>query len=239
MLRYVQKHYAPILSVEETLFIEHYQALSMPAQCLFLRLCSRNPTWFRVDKLSYAEIPNIEIACNSLEQAGFLEYLHVDSGESLGTLFSIFTRKECGELALSIDPEYRIPSALSKVEAIHFLTERLADKKLIQALIDRFGSLVRPRQTEMLEFIQFLFFGSTARDMTDFVVRDLGHRQFMEVADDELIPFFNDRLEVIQKWKISRWRQELRNLPKEYSAEELAIRWESDIWSMEIGRAHV
>ena len=232
VLRYVQKHYAPILSVEETLFTEHYQVLSMPAQCLFLRLCSRNPTWFRVDKLSYAEIPNIVIACNSLEQAGFLEYLHVDSVESLETIFSIFTRKECGELALSIDPEYRIPSALSKVEAIDFLTERLADKKLIQALIDRFGSLVRPRQTDMLEFIQFLFFGSTARDMTDFVVRDLGHRQFIEVADDELIPFFNDRLEVIQKWKISRWRQELRDLPKEDSADVLALRWESDIWSM-------
>jgi len=39
-------------------------------------------------------------------------------------------------------------------------------------------------------------------------------------------------LEVIQKWKISRWRQELRDLPKEDSANDLANRWESDIWPM-------
>ena len=232
VLRYVLKHYSEILSKEESAFIDDYQKLSMSAQCLFLRLCSRNPTWFRVNKLTYPEITNIEIACKTLEKAGFLKFLHEDSADSAAIVFPIFTRKECGELAIGISPEFRIPSAYSKAEAVDFLMANFSNKQLIRALLTRFGSLVRPLQTEMVEFIQFLFFGSTARDMTDFVVRDLGHRQFMEVADEELIPFFKDRQEVIQKWKISRWRQELRDLPKQDSADALAIRWEAEIWPM-------
>lgn len=232
VISYVKKHYSEILSEEEFTFIQQYEALSMPAQCLYLRLSSRSPTWFRVDKLNYSEIPTIEIACHVLESTAFLHFLRPDSDDSINSLLSIFTRKECSELALSISSDYRIPTAYSKAEAIDYLTQKLSRKDLLDALITRFGPLVRPMQTEVFEFVQFLFFGSTSRDMTDFVVRDLGHRQFMEVAEDELIPFFEDRKEAIQKWKISRWRQKLRDLPKQDSVNELALDWETTIWPM-------
>jgi hypothetical protein len=232
VISYVKKHYSEILSEEEFTFIQQYEALSTPAQCLYLRLSSRSPTWFRVDKLNYSEIPTIEIACHVLESTAFLHFLRPDSDDSINSLLSIFTRKECSELALSISSDYRIPTAYSKAEAIDYLTQKLSCKDLLEALITRFGPLVRPMQTEVFEFIQFLFFGSTSRDMTDFVVRDLGHRQFMEVAEDELIPFFEDRKEAIQKWKISRWRQKLRDLSKQDSVNELALDWETTIWPM-------
>ena len=232
VISYVKKHYSKILSEDESTFIQHYQALSMPAQCLYLRLSSRSPTWFRVDKLNYSEIPTIEIACHILESSGFLYFLRPDSEDSLPSLLSIFNRKECSELAITISNEYRIPTSYSKGEAIDYLTQNLPRKKLLEALVASYGPLVRPMQTEIFEFIQFLFFGSTSRDMTDFVVRDLGHRQFMEVAEDELIPFFEDRKEAIQKWKISRWRQELHDLPKQDSVDELAQNWETTIWPM-------
>jgi hypothetical protein len=190
VISYVKKHYSKILSEDESTFIQHYQALSMPAQCLYLRLSSRSPTWFRVDKLNYSEIPTIEIACYILESSGFLYFLRPDSEDSLPSLLSIFNRKECSELAITISNEYRIPTSYSKSEAIDYLSQNLPRKKLLEALIACYGPLVRPMQTEIFEFIQFLFFGSTSRDMTDFVVRDLGHRQYMEVAEDELIPFF-------------------------------------------------
>ena len=232
VISYVKKHYSEILSEEEFTFIQQYEALSMPAQCLYLRLSSRSPTWFRVDKLNYSEIPTIEIACQVLESTAFLHFLRPDSDDSINSLLSIFTRKECSELALSISSDSRIPTAYSKAESIDYLTQKLSRKELLEAIITRYGPLVRPMQTEVFEFVQFLFFGSTSRDMTDFVVRDLGHRQFMEVAEDELIPFFEDRKEAIQKWKISRWRQKLRDLPKQDSVNELALDWETTIWPM-------
>ena len=232
VLRYVEKHYSEILSEDEFAFLQSYHDLSLPAQCLYLRLCSRRSNWFRTNKLQYQEIPDVEMACRSLATVGFLQFLNPVSDCSASTLLAIFTRKECGELSSAFSKDIRIPTAFSKAEAVEFLSSHFSQEELFEVLLDRFGHVVQPLETDRFEFIQFLFFGSTSRDMTDFVVRDLGHRQFMEVAEEDFIPFFSTRLEAIQKWKISRWRLALRNLPADESLEELAKDWEADIWPM-------
>eukprot|EP00887_Chlorella_sp_A99_P003277 scaffold9.g3277.t1 len=48
--------------------IEH--ALPPPAQCLFLRLLQRKGPWFRLDTLSYSEVPDVAAAAAQLEAAG-------------------------------------------------------------------------------------------------------------------------------------------------------------------------
>ena len=232
VLRYVEKHYSEILSEEEFAFLQSYHDLSLPAQCLYLRLSSRRSNWFRTNKLQYQEIPDVEMACRALATVGFLQFLNPVSECSASTLLAIFTRKECGELASAFSKDIRIPTAFSKAEAVEFLSSHFSQEELFEVLLDRFGHVVQPLETDRFEFIQFLFFGSTSRDMTDFVVRDLGHRQFMEVAEEDFIPFFSTRLEAIQKWKISRWRLALRNLPADESLDELAMDWEADIWPM-------
>ena len=232
VLRYVEKHYSEILSEEEFAFLQCYHDLSLPAQCLYLRLSSRRSNWFRTNKLQYQEIPDVEMACRALVTVGFLQFLNPVSECSASTLLAIFTRKECGELASAFSKDIRIPTAFSKAEAVEFLSSHFSQEELFEVLLDRFGHVVQPLETDRFEFIQFLFFGSTSRDMTDFVVRDLGHRQFMEVAEEDFIPFFSTRLEAIQKWKISRWRLALRNLPADESLDELAMDWEADIWPM-------
>ena len=232
VLRYVEKHYSEIISEEESLFLQSYHDLSLPAQCLYLRLCSRRSNWFRTNKLQYQEIPDVEMACRALEKVGFLQFLNPVSTCSASTLLAIFTRKECGELASAFSKDMRIPTAFSKADTVEFLSSHFSQEELFEVLLDRFGHVVQPLETDRFEFIQFLFFGSTSRDMTDFVVRDLGLRQFMEVAEEDLIPFFSTRLEAIQKWKISRWRLALRNLPSDESLDELAMDWEAEIWPM-------
>ncbi len=232
VLRYVEKHYSEILSEEEFAFLQSYHDLPLPAQCLYLRLCSRRSNWFRINKLQYQEISDVEMACRALATVGFLQFLNPVSDCSASTLLAIFTRKECGELASAFLEDIRIPTAFSKAEAVEFLSSHFSQEELFEVLLDRFGHVVQPLETDRFEFIQFLFFGSTSRDMTDFVVRDLGHRQFMEVAEEDFIPFFSTRLEAIQKWKISRWRLALRNLPPDESLDELAMDWEADIWPM-------
>ena len=232
VLRYVEKHYSEILSEEEFAFLQSYHDLPLPAQCLYLRLCSRRSNWFRTNKLQYQEIPDVEMACRALATVGFLQFLNPVSECSASTLLAIFTRKECGELSSAFSKDIRIPTAFSKAEAVEFLSSHFSQEELFEVLLDRFGHVVQPLETDRFEFIQFLFFGSTSRDMTDFVVRDLGHRQFMEVAEEDFIPFFSTRLEAIQKWKISRWRLALRNLPADESLEELAMDWEAEIWPM-------
>ena len=75
----------------------------------------------------------------------------------------------------------------------------------------------------MFAFIQFLFFGTRSRDLTDFVVRDLGHRAFVEVQEEDLKPYFQTREEAEQKWAISMWREWFYTTT--VSADEILASW--------------
>jgi len=43
--------------------------------------------------------------------------------------------------------------------------------------------------------------------LTEFVVRDLGHRQYVDINEDDFIPYFTTRKEIEDKWQISLWRE--------------------------------
>ena len=72
ILRYIDRHYLPLLQESEIVFLQDFSDLSFAAQCLFLRLASRRSPYFRIEKLAYPEIGDIARPLQVLRSAGFL-----------------------------------------------------------------------------------------------------------------------------------------------------------------------
>ena len=53
--------------------LQAFQALPKPARALYTRLLQRKGAYFRVDKLTYSELPTLDIAVKNLINAGFLQ----------------------------------------------------------------------------------------------------------------------------------------------------------------------
>jgi hypothetical protein len=207
ILRYIDRHYMPLLQEKEIAFLQDFSDLSFAAQCLYLRLASRRSPFFRVEKLVYPEIGELTTTVRNLLQAGFLQEVF-DGAES------IFTKQECVSLAKK--QGIKVPSTSSKDEVAALVSS--AD------LIAEFSSgVVTPLRMEVFSFLQFLFFGTRSRDLTDFVVRDLGHRAFVQVQEEDLKPYFQTREEADQKWIISMWREWFYTTS--VSADEILASW--------------
>lgn len=207
ILRYIDRHYLPLLQEKEIVFLKDFSELTFAAQCLYLRLASRRSACFRIEKLNYPEIGDLATPIQVLHMSGFLS--DVSDGVE-----SIFTKQECVSLAKK--QGIKIPASASKEEVGALVSS--AD------LIAAFSSgVVAPARVEVFAFIQFLFFGTRSRDLTDFVVRDLGHRAFVEVQEKDLKPYFQTREEAEQKWAISMWREWFYTTS--VSADEILASW--------------
>lgn len=231
VLIYVKKQYQNLLSESEILFIQNFENLSKESQCLYLRLASRRATWFREEKLSYVEISQISLRINELFENDFVCFASSQDTGNLGSILSVFSKKECIALASNLPhfPTYK--STISKDDLVHLC--KPFESNLLKLLNEISGRLICPVQLEYFTFIQFLFFGTKFRDMSEFVIRDLGHRQYVEVNEEEFIPFFQTRKEAIEKWKISLWRERFQELSKDSgSIYELVESWKKDILPM-------
>jgi len=231
VLGYVKKQYQNLLSDSEITFIQDFENLSKESQCLYLRLASRRATWFREEKLSYGEISNIPLGLNELGENGFIRFASTQDSVNLGPILSVFSKKECIALASNLPHFPKYSSTISKEHLVDLC--RPFSLEIMQVLNGIDSRLICPVQLEYFTFIQFLFFGTKFRDMSEFVIRDLGHRQYVEVNEEEFIPYFQTRKEAVEKWKISLWRENFHEMSKDpASIDELVQSWNQDILPM-------
>ena len=231
VLGYVKKQYQNLLSGSEIIFIQDFENLSKESQCLYLRLASRRACWFREEKLSYGEISQISLRINELVENGFVRFVSTQDSVNLGPILSVFSKKECIALVSKLPHFPKYPSNISKDDLVHLC--KPFGNELLQQLNEISARLICPVQLEYFTFIQFLFFGTKFRDMSEFVIRDLGHRQYVEVNEEEFIPYFQTRKEAMEKWKISLWRERFQELSKDSaSTYELVGSWNQDILPM-------
>lgn len=231
VLGYVKKQYQNLLSGSEIIFIQDFENLPKESQCLYLRLASRRALWFREEKLSYGEISQISLRINELVENGFVRFVSTQDSVNLGPILSVFSKKECIALASKLAHFPTYASNISKDDLVHLC--KPFGNELLQQLNEISARLICPVQLEYFTFIQFLFFGTKFRDMSEFVIRDLGHRQYVEVNEEEFIPYFQTRKEAMEKWKISLWRERFQELSKDSgSIYELVGSWNQDILPM-------
>jgi hypothetical protein len=231
VLGYVKKQYQNLLSGSEIIFIQDFENLPKESQCLYLRLASRRALWFREEKLSYGEISQISLRINELVENGFVRFVSTQDSVNLGPILSVFSKKECIALASKLAHFPTYASNISKDDLVHLC--KPFSNELLQQLNEISARLICPVQLEYFTFIQFLFFGTKFRDMSEFVIRDLGHRQYVAVNEEEFVPYFQTRKEAVEKWKISLWRERFQELSKDSgSIYELVGSWNQDILPM-------
>ena len=231
VLGYVKKQYQNLLSDSEIIFIQEFENLSKESQCLYLRLASRRALWFREEKLTYVEISNIPLSLDELGEKGFICFASKLDCVDLGSILSVFSKKECISLASKLAHFPKYSSTISKDHLVDLC--KPFSLEIMQLLYEMAGRLICPVQLEYFTFIQFLFFGTKFRDMSEFVIRDLGHRQYVAVNEEEFVPYFQTRKEAVEKWKISLWRENFYEMSKDPAlTQELVQSWNQDILPM-------
>ncbi|MCZ2473835.1 VRR-NUC domain-containing protein [Aquirufa ecclesiirivi] len=233
VLRYVTKHYAELLDEKEKAFIYEFENASFSAQCLYLRLASRRTIWFQEDQLHYSEIESLEAAMTELFHLNLLERIGQSNGQSVYACLNNLNKSICFDLIQIPGQKSPLAKSVAKSVLYQYIVENLSEEELVQRLEKLQIGLIRPLQTTYFHFIQFLFFGSRNHDLTDFVIRDLGHRQFIEIDEADLVPYFSKREEAIQKWRVSIWREWFFEKSKEdHAVDEVMASWQANMWPL-------
>ncbi len=221
LLRFVREKYAALLHAHEWAFLDEFDRLDEAAQSLFVRFSNRRGAFFRVRRLNYPEIEHWGAALKELEERGFTERIGPWQGDRAGELLDVFTKPELLEFAKLLNLDVRGKSGLKKPEVVDFLLQNADFAELIEA-IDATEPVVKVLHEDEVMLMKFLFFGTRAQDMTDFVVRDLGLLRFEAVDESQLVARFATRKEVDDKMAVSLAREDF-HLMREAEVEPLEI----------------
>ena len=216
LIDFVKKKYQPILNETEQQFLSAFEALTEDEKCLFIRFCNRTGSFFRTEKLKYAEIENITESLNSLIDKGFVAPLSENHLTEAANVLDIFSKSELIELAKMLNLETRGKASLKKDEVLDWLLAVGNWEDMIYLLNSEDyanihglpHSLVRVLKETEVQMLKFLFFGSRHGDMTEFVTRDLGFQSYEKFDEDKMVAYFQTRQEVEDKLKVSLARED-------------------------------
>lgn len=212
LLDFVQEKYRHILNENEWRFLRKYYCLSEDAQCLFIRFSNRKGLFFKVNKLSYAELTDIPALLNELLEREFIEHINAAKHETFGKeLLGVFGKDELANRfskIIAVSQE-NLPKAerisykkLKKEELVETILKAFSFEEIVEAIND-LEPVVKVCFEFEVTFMKFLFFGNRYLDMTEFVVRDLGLVQYESHDDDKLVARFNTRKDAEDKWLIT------------------------------------
>jgi len=219
---YVETKYHDLLIDIESDFITQFKKLKEDSQCLFIRMVMRRGVYFKLETLQYKEITNLSKAISALKRKKFIRELNSRSADNLEELLPFFTKKDLFSIAAETKLE-KAPKSLGKPALINHLLQAKRSK-IFRAISTQF-TVFREEKLEEVERLFFLFFGSSHRDISEFVVRDLGYRSFENHQLHQLTPYFKTREEIDQKWTVNTWYKSVKErLQKE---ESLLIVFES------------
>ncbi|MBV1879378.1 MAG: VRR-NUC domain-containing protein [Pseudomonadales bacterium] len=181
LLDFVFQYYDDVLLADELAYRVNFQKLSVAAQRLYVRLSSRRGPMFRVEKIHYAEIIDVEAGINELVEQGYFDQSQEVAAD---WLLSLMTKNELLEL-------------------FDLSGQQMRREELDQAIIEQHSAAqikslleidtVMPLGEEHLKIYKLLFFGNLSQDFTEFVLRDLGLSRFENYLTDRSARYFDDR----------------------------------------------
>lgn len=189
---FVCSTYSDILSPEERQWYKALQAASEPAQRLYIRLLTRKGSVFRLDRLRYPEICDLNSAAAELAARGLAD---VSPPADLAELVATYTKPELLRLLKDTGSGTRtLKSSLSRVE-------------LVQQLLGR-DEPIRQQYTRILQqadrwislwgypywtVFRLGFFGNLYQDSSEFVLTDLGTVHYENYTLDKNARAFGNR----------------------------------------------
>ncbi|MFA0015949.1 VRR-NUC domain-containing protein [Vibrio lentus] len=206
LIEHAQTLYPDLLSDDECRWLSKYKRLSVASQCLMVRLLSRKGCWFRSDKLSYVEIPDLKSALQELNASSFITLSHPTEPHNL-----VISQLELG-LHLLTKPE--LLSAFPSLK-----NNKTAKKDELLALLDhqpfdQFQNLsfdcIYVVESEVIDVLLLIFFANTYQDLSQFVLSDLGINTFENYPLSKQRRFFTSREQLNQLLQ-------MRDIQRQYS----------------------
>ena len=191
LFEHVESLYIDILEPQQQEFLQGFAALPENAQRLYIRLLNRSHQCFRLSKLNYPEISEIQLAIQMLENSGFLQVNPVIEKEDL---ISLFNKSEL----VSLHPDQVSLRKLNRIALNQILIEQ-AEDGFIEQLVQS-DCFLQVLQKHNYLLCQMLFFGNLNQSMTDFVLRDLGLNQYESYAIDIDNRPYTSRQQIQQHW---------------------------------------
>jgi hypothetical protein len=151
-------------------------------------LSNRRGPYFRLDKLNYDEISSIQTTTKELEFSGFISS-EFDVNEKI---FEVFTRAELKATYKQLDWGKQ-----TKKDAIIQLNEMQSHNSILTQF-----PLIEVIRQEALEFIKMLYFGKYKKQMTEFVIRDIGYIKLETLDKTQFTPWFESRKEALAAFEL-------------------------------------
>ncbi|MDE0224232.1 MAG: VRR-NUC domain-containing protein [Gammaproteobacteria bacterium] len=198
----VRQQYGDILTAEEAEFGEGIVAMPASSQRLLARLMSRKGPLVRVDSLNFREIDDTSAALGYLVAEGFVARCPEAPAAALARLLTRVELAQCFGDALAPGGESAAtengscsgaPGADSgrsasapprrsdarKRDYLEWIERGLTDAE-VHRRIERDFPWVALDRVERLDLYRLLFFGDRRRDLSTFVLRDLGLSRYPE-----------------------------------------------------------
>lgn len=204
VLNFVIDKYESLLSDQETSFISDFLTLGEDSQCLYVRVSNRKGQFFRKEKLIYPEISDLSQAHDELLERDFLVRKSELEIEECFQLINIYNKPEIIQNLQLLD--IQADKKLKKEELILNLLETYDSEILRQTFYTE--SIITQGAREELDMVKLFFFGHNHGDMSDFVIRDVGHAKFMQIDESQLGVSFDTREEAEAVMELSKLNKE-------------------------------
>ena len=186
VLRFVRTRHVDLLRPVDLGFMFAVEGLSAAAQRLFARLTGRKGALLRLDRIDYAEVSDLPAAMDELSRAGLVE---LDAEAPVEALLGLLTRAELlsqfkvPDGAGCAAPLLKRQSNATKPALITGIAERCA-APCIRARVPAVSRWLAVRGRPSLQLAQLLFFGDSRRDLSVFVLEDLGWMRYEDYSVD-------------------------------------------------------
>ncbi len=220
VLAFVRRRYAHILHESELEFLDHYESLSEDAQCLFIRFSNRSKSFFRSNSLSYSEIEDMPAVLTELLERDFIETLCETHEKRFTEVIDLFTKPELLEITKLLQPEVMPSKSIKKPDLVRWLLYEY-DFAVLCEVIGEMEPVVKVSFEAEVMLMKFLFFGNRYADMTEFVVRDLGHVRFQSFDEQYLSIQFDTRKDADDTLMVSLMKETFDLIKQDLPPEEI------------------
>lgn len=204
LIDWISKSYTDLLTPEEALFIDKFHQLDDTSQCLLVRLVSRKGPCFRVEKLNYIEIADINSAADKLIASALLA---VDPFMDVRACATMLTKPE---LAVLFHAELHSYKSSRKEILVEILcTNHAGDKPWSEWTGNQFGQLYQVDLAHIINTFLLLFFGNPYQNLSEFVLQDLGLLRYENYTIDEGHRLFANRAEINHYQLLLELREQL------------------------------
>lgn len=182
--------YDDLLNHQEKNWYQTLCALPSEPQRLYIRLLSRTNAILRQDKLHYPDTGDLQKSLGVLREHALVSHPCPDSSLWLNLL----TKPELIALAKALSSQ-RLPLNSARKEALVEAINCLPG----QAVLDYLGyhhPLIEVHGKDMLALFMLCYFGNTRQSLTDFIISELGHRQFEDYIIDQNSRYIQNRREL-------------------------------------------